>query len=369
MNLKWFLPTKIIFGAGSIKKLAMLDIVQNSKGTVLICDGSAIDFGVADSISKMLNCEVKIYKQSSSNPTIANIETAIKNLSDFNFDIIIAVGGGSTMDLAKGFCNLKDFKNVKERIRSGEKYLQRETKLIAIPTTAGTGSEVTPYATIWDIEEQKKHSVAGPASFPDVALIDPELTLTVPKNVTAYTALDTFSHALEAYWNTNANEATDALALKSISLTRKYIKKVYEDGSNIEYRTGMAKACLIAGMAFSQTATAAAHAISYPLTLRYGIPHGLACSITLPALMKKNVAAMKEKVNPLMDIFKVSDVNSLCVSWREMFKSIDVKNLTGYKANPDEYPAIAKQSYNPARMKNNPVMLKETDIVEILNKS
>jgi phosphonate metabolism-associated iron-containing alcohol dehydrogenase len=157
--------------------------------------------------------------------------------------------------------------------------------LIAAPTTAGTGSEVTPWATIWDSASQKKYSLHLECTWPRVAIIDPQLMLTVPAGVTVSTGLDALSHALESIWNVNANPVSDTFAISAIEDILECLPRLHKDLSSQELRTRMALAALKAGLAFSNTKTALAHSISYEMTLRHGLPHGIACSFTLPLVL------------------------------------------------------------------------------------
>jgi phosphonate metabolism-associated iron-containing alcohol dehydrogenase len=159
--------------------------------------------------------------------------------------------------------------------------------LIAVPTTAGTGSEVTPWATIWDRAAQKKHSLHLKETWPSIALIDPELMLSLPASVTLQSGLDALSHALESIWNVNANPVSDTFAVAAVHDILDTLPRLMERLDDVGLRARMALAALKAGMAFSNTRTALAHSISYEMTLRYGLPHGIACSFPLPMVLER----------------------------------------------------------------------------------
>jgi len=191
-------------------------------------------------------------------------------------------------NLTKGKIESKDYKVI---------------PIISIPTTAGTGSEVSPYSTIWDMQSKQKYSLNLPDLFCEMAIYDPVLTLSVPKQVTIQTGLDTLSHALESIWNKNANPMTVSYAIKSAKLVMDNLVELSNDLKNLEYRSNIMKACMYAGFAFSNTQTAIAHAMSYYITIHKNIDHGIACSFTLPMLIDNVIGQYDFIDNALQEIF------------------------------------------------------------------
>ena len=173
--------------------------------------------------------------------------------------------------------------------------------IIAIPTTAGTGSEVTMWGTIWDEQTAGKHSISHPALYPETALLDPELTLSVPRETTVASALDALSHAMEAIWNRAANPVSDALATGAIGLIPGALRSVLAAPGDTAAREALLKGSLLAGLAISSTRTALAHSISYPLTAELGLPHGIACSITLPELLLAVAESQPDRAGLIVD--------------------------------------------------------------------
>jgi alcohol dehydrogenase len=201
---------------------------------------------------------------------------------------IVALGGGSVIDSAKVFAAAKgDFAGVRRFLetKTGSEALGA-TPVIAIPTTAGTGSEVTCWSTVWDAEGGAKHSLAHARLYPEYAVIDPKLMVTKPRDLTVSTGLDVLSHALESLWNKNANPVSMTFAVSAARETLEVLPRLVEDLTNVELRARMARAALFAGLAFSNTKTAIAHSLSYPITLRHGVAHGIACSFTLPMIVR-----------------------------------------------------------------------------------
>lgn len=220
------------------------------------------------------------------NPDIAELSPGRDVLGRVrDCEIIVALGGGSVLDAAKIIAlSHGDTGSLRELATGGSD--KNALPIVAIPTTAGTGSEVTRWATLWDRETDSKFSVEHPSLYPRAAFIDPELTLSAPRSLTVSTGLDALSHALESIWNVNANPVSRALAIQSARAILDVLPRLAETLTDLDLRSRMAQASLLAGLAFSNTRTALAHNISYPITLKHGIPHGIACSFTLPRVMQ-----------------------------------------------------------------------------------
>ncbi|MEX0283697.1 MAG: phosphonoacetaldehyde reductase, partial [Paracoccaceae bacterium] len=220
-------------------------------------------------------------------------------------EVYVALGGGSVIDSAKVFAAADgDFDRVLTYLinKTGEDTLSA-TPIIAVPTTAGTGSEVTCWATVWDEENGKKYSLARPGLYPECAIIDPALMLAKPLALTIATGLDALSHALESVWNVNANPISARFAVTAALLTIDTLPKLARDLGNLELRAAQAEASLHAGMAFSNTKTAIAHNLSYPITLGWGVQHGIACSFTLPTILRSVIGIGGFREAALKDIF------------------------------------------------------------------
>ncbi len=255
--------------------------------------------GVVDRVKQILtNQKVFVWDGIKSNPDLSDLDEARIQLKSLKPDCIIGLGGGSALDASKVLATTlaeADGPTLAEVFRHGiSSTWSKRLPLIAVPTTAGTGSEVTPFATIWDHEEKKKHSLTGDFIFPDVVLLDASLTLTLSREDTLYPALDTVSHALESLWNIHKTPISSMYAYQSIQLICGTLPQILESPNELSLRRNMHFASILSGLAISQTRTAIAHAISYPLTLNFGVPHGLACSFTLPYLIEKYVKSSKE---------------------------------------------------------------------------
>ncbi|HZX21740.1 MAG TPA: phosphonoacetaldehyde reductase, partial [Clostridia bacterium] len=240
------------------------------------------------------------------------------------------------------------------------------TPIVAIPTTAGTGSEVTSWATIWDKNKCKKYSVEDERLYPRLAIIDPVLTTNLPLKPTASTALDALSHALEAYWSKRSNEIVRLYAQKSIELIIKNLNNLLDDLSNQDLRTKIAQGSLYAGLAFSNTKTTACHCISYPLTAKYNIPHGIAVSMTLAQFLNINREFIidKRKLLGAFGVEKITEaedvINNIFIKSQIPFK------LSDYGVKKEDIGNIIKNSFIPDRMDNNPVKITKELLKRVL---
>ena len=274
-------PVKARFGVGEAMKIAEhMDAFDYKKG-FLLADKFMMSCGKADQLKAA--AEGRIVAMSDDvdpNPTLQNVDTVKAQVLACEADCIIALGGGSAIDCAKAVSAA-----VGEGL-SGADFLKATTiektlPLIAIPTTAGTGSEVTRSSVLSDHVSGKKAVVFGDALIPRLALVDPEYTYTMPPAVTAATGLDVMAHALDSMFSMKTNHVTEALAMKACKLAVANLETAILHGDDCEARANMAQASTIAGLAFSQTGTAGSHACSYVLTAKYHVPHGEACAFTL----------------------------------------------------------------------------------------
>ncbi len=268
--------------------------------------------------------------------------------------VIIALGGGSVIDTAKVLASSNQgFSPVRRFLETGEGE-DRLTAypIIAVPTTAGTGSEVTRWATVWDVEAQKKYSLARYALYPQQAVIDPALTLGVPKDLTISTALDALSHALESIWNHNSNPVSANHAVFAATEMIAALPLLVDDLKNVALRARVANACLFAGLAFSNTKTALAHSVSYPITLKYSIPHGLACSFSLPMVLASVIGENAECDRNLRRIFG-DDLESATVELENFLHNLGISTkASSYGVQSDEWQELLTTALAGERGRN-----------------
>ena len=354
-NFSYHMPTKIIYGRNSLKDI---DIYINHRKALLVTSQGFVKRGLVDEIVTYTNNIVGVISSIKSHPEFVDIEEIYSQAYQNQFELIIAIGGGSVMDVAK-FISVhntnKDYQFVEDLTK--EKILKKDYKIIpiiSIPTTAGTGSEVTPYSTIWNVQEKQKYSLNLPDLFSEVAIYDPVLTLTVPKDITIQTGLDALSHSLESIWNKNASPVTISYAVKSAKLIVNNLVKLSNDLDNVDLGDNTMMACMYAGLAFSNTQTAIAHAISYYVTAHKSVPHGLACSFTLPILID-NIAGKYNFVDDsLIEIFGELSSDKL----RGLLKELNVSTeFVDYDIDEKELIILKNSLQNNKRAMNSLVSI------------
>ena len=302
VNMQWFkVPEKIYFEAGSI---AYLEKMPDIERAFIVTDEGMVKLGYVDKILYHLRNRHKyvhseIFSEVESDPSFDTIMKGVTAMKNFKPDVIIALGGGSPIDAAKGMwlfyehpdadvegLKLK-FMDIRKRTYKFPK-LGEKCKMVAIPTTSGTGSEVTSFAVITDKEKDKKYPLADYELTPDVAIVDPDLVMSLPKSVTADTGMDVLTHALEAYVSNMASDYTDGLAEKAVELVLENLELAYKDGSNKLAREKMHNASTIAGMAFTNAFLGVCHSMAHKIGAEFHLPHGRINAILLPYVIKYN---------------------------------------------------------------------------------
>ena len=302
VNMQWFkVPEKIYFEAGSI---AYLEKMPNIERAFIVTDPGMVKLGYVDKILYHLRnrqhyVHSEIFSEVESDPSFDTIMKGVEAMKNFNPDVIIALGGGSPIDAAKGMwlfyehpeadpegLKLK-FMDIRKRTYKFPK-LGTKCQMVAIPTTSGTGSEVTSFAVITDKEKNKKYPLADYELTPDVAIIDPDLVMSLPKSITADTGMDVLTHALEAYVSNMASDYTDGLAEKAVEIVLEYLEQAYDDGTNKLAREKMHNASTIAGMAFTNAFLGVNHSMAHKIGAEFHLPHGRINAILLPYVVRYN---------------------------------------------------------------------------------
>ncbi|MDM0044194.1 iron-containing alcohol dehydrogenase PsrA [Variovorax dokdonensis] len=299
MSHEYLNPVRSVYGAGALSSLPKL--LEGRKAAVVTFP-EARQLGLVGRLEQLLGGSLScVIDDVRPNPDVAELRALYEQFwqAPESAEVLIAVGGGSAIDTAKALMvgtESGSFDELIAALAAGQAFRPARVKtLIAVPTTAGTGSEVTPWATIWDRAAQKKHSLHLNETWPSVAIIDPQLMLSLPASVTLQSGLDALSHALESIWNVNANPVSDTFAVAAVHEILDALPRLMESLEDVDLRGQMALAALKAGMAFSNTRTALAHSISYEMTLRYGLPHGIACSFSLPMVLMRAIGRDAER--------------------------------------------------------------------------
>lgn len=358
-------PVKIIFDIDSLIQLNS-EIVGNK--VFVVIDSFLFQSNLKNQIDAYLKDKiVEYYYNFNSNPDYISVDKALHAIREFNATTIIGIGGGSTMDISKFLGAAIYEKGNTSSIKKNGFDSKNKIKSICVPTTAGTGSEVTNVSVFSNYETQEKTPFVNNRLFADVAILDPKVTLTVPAFVTASCGIDTFIHAIEAYWNITSNEISDMFAVKAMDLVLKNLRVCYADGLNLEARTAMMKASLYAGIAFAQTRTTILHAVSFSLTSHFKIPHGLACSILLSKAIRY-YGEDNEKMNQLVKVLGFEQVSDLADEINCLMNDLNLDHaLTKYGVKEENVDFIAKSAMTEKIAFLGPKEMNEAWVAKMLN--
>lgn len=315
--MQWFkLPSKIYFEKNS---LLYLEKMENVERVMIVCDPGMVQFGYADIVRDVLArrknaVQIEVFSDVEPNPSTDTVYKGTEMMAAFKPDTIIALGGGSAMDAAKGmwmfyenpdtsfFGAKQKFLDIRKRTYKIAK--PEKTQFVCIPTTSGTGSEVTPFAVITDSDTHVKYPLADYALTPDVAIIDPQFVLSVPASVTADTGMDVLTHAIESYVSVMASDYTRGLSLQAIKLVFENLEKSTLT-PDMESREKMHNASTMAGMAFANAFLGICHSVAHKIGGEYGIPHGRTNAILLPHIIRYNAKdPQKHAMFPKYDYFR-----------------------------------------------------------------
>lgn len=363
-------PVRLRFGEGVFNELP--DHVVGGR-TLLLTSSGFSRRGLVSRVRELLGTDVQVMSDIGPNPELEDLEArAADVVAGCAPDVIVAVGGGSVMDTAKVLgvavaLRGRSFSLRRHLFEGGEQLSAPALPVVAVPTTAGTGSEVTPFATVWDRKSQKKHSLSGPMLYPHTALLDPELGVTLPREMTIVTGLDAVSQAFEAIWNRNATPVATVFATEALKTAMPTLKLLAGDLRNVKLRRDMLWASLLAGLAISQTRTALAHSMSYPLTMRLGMPHGLACGFTLAAVLQFNALADDGRLYRLAKELGVPHVRGLHGLVARLLQELNVSTMVGkYIASPKALLELVPEMVTLGRADNNLRPVTEDDLKDII---
>ena len=377
MAYRMILNETSYFGAGSRKVIAEEVAKRGYKKALIVTDKDLIKFGVADQVIAVLkdaNIPSEIFDEVKPNPTVKNVKAGIAAFQAAGADFMIAIGGGSSMDTSKAIgiiINNPEFSDVVslEGVANTKK---KSVPVIALPTTAGTAAEVTINYVITDEENVKKMVCVDPNDIPTLAIIDPELMLSMPRGLTASTGMDALTHAIEGLITLGAWEMSDMFETKAIEMIAKWLPKAVENPSDIEARDGMATAQYIAGMAFSNVGLGLVHGMAHPLGAYYDIPHGVANALLLPFVMEYNKEAAKAKYRTIaeamgVDTSSMSDDEAADAAVKAV-KDLAIRvripqHLSEIGVPESGLPTLAQAAFNDVCTPGNP---RQTNVEEIL---
>ncbi|MDO4930566.1 MAG: lactaldehyde reductase [Bacteroidales bacterium] len=367
------------FGPGARKELAGVVKRLGFKKALVVTDKGLMKFGVAKMVLDELDAAAipyEVFDEVKPNPTVTNVKNGIEACKKAGADFIVAIGGGSSMDTAKGIgivCTNPEFSDIVslEGVADTKK---KSLPIIALPTTAGTAAETTINYVIIDESKQKKMVCVDPNDIPAVAIVDAELMYSLPKSLTAATGMDAMTHAIEGYITKAAWEMSDMFEIKAIEMIYKYLPIAVNEPQNPKGRDGMAVAQYIAGMAFSNVGLGVDHGMAHPLSALHDVPHGVACAMLLPVVMRFNAPAAKEKyaeIAKACGVYKdgmTTDeaVEAACKAIEDLSKLVGIpQHLTELGITENDIPALAEQAINDVCTPGNPREVTKEDIVAI----
>jgi alcohol dehydrogenase len=376
-NIRFNYPKTLVFGLNSLEQMSNDYLKLGLSRFYIVTVASVMDqlIPVID-ILKSNNIKVKLHYSLNNEPTITDFQEILAETKLFNADSIAGIGGGSVMDVAKLVAALiYSTQNINAVIGNGL-LTGRKTWLTCIPTTSGTGSEVSPNAIILDESDNSKKGIISPFLVPDNTYIDPILTISVPPAVTAYTGLDALTHCIEAYANRFAHPFTDTLALDGIRLIGSHLADAYKNGRNIEARSKVALGSVYGGMCLGPVNTAAVHALAYPLGSDYKIPRGLSNALLLPYVLEFNLQAAETRYAEIAialgakkeETPALTALNGITII-RNLINVCKVPSrLSETGIAKDAIPSLAKSALNVQRLlKNNVREITLNDAISIYN--
>ena len=380
MTANIVLPRYMRMGAGASQELAPLLQQLGVKHPLIVTDKDMVRFGYLEGLTKGLDnagIPYAVFDGTVPDPTVASVNEGVARLKEKNHDGVVALGGGSPIDSAKAIGHLAWFGGRMRDYKAPTMSDEQGIPLVAVPTTAGTGSEATRFTVITDEETDEKMLCPGAAFCPVAALVDYELTLTMPRRLTADTGVDTLTHAIEAYVSAKRNPFSDGMAQMTITAVSKYLRTACNEPDNREAREGMMLAAMHGGMAFSNASVCMVHGMSRPIGAFFHVPHGLSNAMLLPSVTAFSIDAAPDRYADcarFMGITTPEDSDQdacqkLLQELRQLNKDLDVPTPKDYGIDEQRFfevlPTMAEQALGSGSPGSNPRVPTADEIVEV----
>ncbi|MGQ9632032.1 MAG: iron-containing alcohol dehydrogenase family protein [bacterium] len=358
------LPGKVIFGRGSVERLGE-EAARFGRRALLVTGRRSLresgNLKRVDGILRKAGIEYNLFDGVESDPSDETVEAGVRATLEGECEVVIGIGGGSALDCGKAIAGIVANPGRVDEFWRGREFEKPAIPYIAVPTSSGTGSEVTSNAVLSNRREGFKKSIRGHNLIPRVAVVDPQLTLSLPPDVTAQTGMDALTQLIEPLVGRMSQPITDRLALYGIELVGRYLRRAVARGNDIEAREGMSLASLLGGICLLNAGLGAVHGLSHPIGAIYGIPHGLACAVLLPWIMELNAPNDPEK-------FRRIDA-ALGGSVRELMRDLNLPmRLRDLSVRREDFRRIAEGSKGGSR-NNNPVPVTDEDLVKVLERA
>ena len=375
-NMNWNYPTPIWFGINRIKEVQIACDNLRIKNPLIVTDPGILQTSIITKVINSLNNETKVYSDVQSNPTGKNVTNGVDFFNKGNHDGVIAVGGGSGMDVGKGIAFMAgqsrpiwDFEDIGDywtRANSDKIY-----PVIAIPTTAGTGSETGRAGVFTNEETHEKKIIFHPKMMPAIVILDPDLTIELPPSLTAFTGMDVLAHCLEAYSSNFFHPLSQGIALEGISIVKKYLVRAFKDGKDIEARSNMLCGSSMGSTAF-QKGLGAIHSLSHPVGAIYNSHHGLTNAVFMPYVLERNREAIEEKINAVARYLDLENSTfEGFMKWildlrKELKIPHTLKELINDNSRLEE---MSKMALNDPSTGGNPISLTQNDFFDLYKNS
>lgn len=367
---------KLITGDGALKQLSDEFSAMGVSRPLIVTDKGVLSSGLIDQVTALLPVPpILIIDDIPAEPEIKVIEAKLSTLKQRKVDSVIAVGGGSAIDSAKVLAATYYYEGELTALFGENLITSTPLPLIAIPTTAGTGSEVTNIAILGDPVSQMKKGIVSDLLLPDLAIVAPQMSLSCPAHITAASGVDAFVHGLEAFLSVNASPITDALAVKAMTLIYHHLPTAFAHGDNMQAREAMATGSLMAGMAFGNAGVGAVHALAYPLGGRFHLSHGISNAIMLAPVMKYNSVVCGRRMTEVARVLGIVDANTaedqavdaLLIAIAQLCKTVGIPTqLRDFNIEQQDIPLLAQEASKVTRLlRNNPRAMDVTAIEQI----
>lgn len=371
----YHMPTAVIFGSGTISELS--GIVENkfrSSRPLLVTDRGISEAGIAERVLADFS-PVAVFEEVEPNPRNGTVDRGGEMARSLRADLVVAVGGGSVLDAAKAVALLATNPGRIEDYEGRERYKTAPLPVVALPTTCGTGSEVTWVSVITHADRRFKMSIKGARMYPAAALVDPDLLTTLPPHLVASTGLDALTHALEAWTSKPASFLTDMLAMEAIRLIVRFLPRAFQDiKGDREAREGQMRGSLLAGMAFGNSDVGAVHCLAESIGSLYDTPHGVANAIFLPPVMEFNLPAAREKYAAIaaavgLEADHADEAAHLLIQKiRDISRALSIPSFHDLGIPEGDFTAIAQKSFENNSNPSNPREATVDDYLTILRK-
>ena len=375
-NMNWNYPTPIWFGLNRVNEIQKACENLNINNPLIVTDPGILKTDIIAKVNNSLNSKTAIYSDVQGNPTGSNVMNGAKVFNVGQHDGVIAVGGGSGMDVGKGIAfmagqtrPLWDFEDI------GDYWTRADSEkiypIIAIPTTAGTGSETGRAGVFTKEDTQEKKIIFHPKMLPSIVILDPNLTIALPPNLTAFTGMDVLAHCIEAYSSPFYHPLSQGIALEGISIVKKYLIRAFKDGSDLEARGNMLAGSSMGSTAF-QKGLGAIHSLSHPVGAIYNTHHGLTNAVFMPYVLKRNKSAIENRIN---DLSRYLDLDNASfdgfMKWiLELREILEIPHtLKDLIKDNSKFDEMSEMALNDPSTGGNPIKLTQSDFLELYNNS